>query len=152
MNCALQTNKQRRQLRRPSIAPLALAKVMKKLNFMGWMRDPFCLWSVRHSWFFFGKQSLSKDCGVFGIAVRWNVIAVFVPAWYKLWCYMLQPFTVVSNKGVFPQMKWNFLIDQLMLEAPFGLYCKQSVGGVTVLQQFPELPKNCNVAVPWPSL
>lgn len=35
-NAHSKTNKQKRQLRRPSIAPLALAKVMKKLNFMGW--------------------------------------------------------------------------------------------------------------------
>ncbi|KAG0603458.1 hypothetical protein M758_10G096100 [Ceratodon purpureus] len=34
-NAHSKTNKQKRQLRRPSIAPLALAKVMKKLNFMG---------------------------------------------------------------------------------------------------------------------
>lgn len=34
-NAHSKTAKQRRQLRRPSIAPLALAKVMKKLNFMG---------------------------------------------------------------------------------------------------------------------
>ncbi|KAL2645389.1 hypothetical protein R1flu_012976 [Riccia fluitans] len=34
-NAHSKTAKQRRQLRQPSIAPLALAKVMKKLNFMG---------------------------------------------------------------------------------------------------------------------
>ncbi|BBN03811.1 large subunit ribosomal protein L35 [Marchantia polymorpha subsp. ruderalis] len=34
-NAHSKTAKQRRQLRIPSIAPLALAKVMKKLNFMG---------------------------------------------------------------------------------------------------------------------
>jgi len=34
-NAHSKTNKQKRQLRRPSVAPPALAKVMKKLNFLG---------------------------------------------------------------------------------------------------------------------